>query len=248
MTDARRSLDQLGVSCGWRRGTGDWAGVAAAIAQGGKIEVIQEAGSARWRSHRLGQLLEFEGDRATERPAARLWISPIQRRFAPVSDFPKAQWHPRVLWVGLGCGRGAARDAIATAVDRVCQSHHLATAAIAGVATIDSKANEAGLLAFCRSRALPLRYFSSAALESIAVPHPSQTVAAVAGTPSVAEAAALLAAQSADAPSPSDRAFLRVTKQIVRQDNRPAITVAIAQACQELIDRTEADTEPVTSV
>jgi cobalt-precorrin 5A hydrolase/precorrin-3B C17-methyltransferase len=35
-------------------------------------------------------------------PKARIWISPTQRQFSRESNFPQVQWHPRVLWVGIG--------------------------------------------------------------------------------------------------------------------------------------------------
>jgi cobalt-precorrin 5A hydrolase / precorrin-3B C17-methyltransferase len=127
-----------------------------------------------------------------------------------------------VLWVGIGCGRGVTAEAIAQAVHTVLRSHHLPPAAIAGLASHDRKANEAGLLEFCHDRALPLRWFSAKELSSIAVPHPSAGVATWVATPSVAEAAAILA---------SDRGQLRVSKQIFRLDGKSKpVTIAIAEA------------------
>jgi cobalt-precorrin 5A hydrolase/precorrin-3B C17-methyltransferase len=114
-------------------------------------------------------------------------------------------------------------------VATVLQKQGLAQAAIAGIASIDLKANEPGLLAFCQAQDLPARWFSATALRSITVPNPSEVVAAEVGTPSVAEAAALLAAQVTE---------LCVTKQVVRQTGEPgAATIAIAQATQEYTGR-----------
>ena len=249
-SNALPGIDLLGVPFGWRRGEGDWTGVSAAIAKHSQqgstlsqpIQVIQEAGSTLWQNGLPAQHpFEFGfPDRQIERPAARIWISPMQRRFSSESDFPKVQWHPRVLWVGMGCERGTSSRLINTAVERVFQAAHLAEAAIAGVATIDLKADEAGLLEFCRDRALPLRCFPSEKLRSVQVPNPSEVVAAEVGTPSVAEAAAILAAQTVVAIEPTDEpATLRVTKQIVRQEGESgAVTIAIAQAPQELTGRT----------
>ena len=249
-SNALPGIDLLGAPFGWRRGEGDWTGVSAAIAKHSQqgstlsqpIQVIQEAGSTLWQNGLPAQHpFEFGfPERQIERPAARIWISPMQRRFSSESDFPKVQWHPRVLWVGMGCERGTSSRLIATAVEQVFQAAHLAEAAIAGVATIDLKADEAGLLEFCRDRALPLRCFPSEKLRSVQVPNPSEVVAAEVGTPSVAEAAAILAAQTVVAIEPTDEpATLRVTKQIVRQEGESgAVTIAIAQAPQELTGRT----------
>ncbi len=172
----------------------------------------------------------------------QVWISAqvrIPEPTAPIVTGPQVQWYPRALWVGLGCERGTAPAVIATAVTTALASQGLAPAAIAGIATIDRKADEAGLLAFCRDRDLPLICFTAEQLRSVPVPTPSDIVAAVVETPSVAEAAALLAAAQVDrvlgsAPSPC----LRVPKQIVRLPGQPgAVTVAIAQASVEYTGR-----------
>lgn len=251
-------MDMLGAPFGWQRGSGDWTGVSAAVARQQPVQVIQEAGSTLWQTalpadHSLQ--LGFPEHSATQpdqapQPSARLWISPIQRRFSLDADFPKAQWHPRVLWLGIGCERGTSRQLIESAVQQVCQAHHLAEAAIAGVATIDLKADEAGLVELCRDRQWPLRCFSAAMLRTVSVPNPSEVVEAEVGTPSVAEAAAILGSwemgdgKSSEQPSstpliPSPLHSLRVAKQIVRQPDQPgAVTVAIAQAEREYTGRT----------
>jgi len=226
-------VDQLGIPFGWTKGTGDWTAVSGAIARQEPIQVLQSAGSHLWQAS-LPADHPFHwgtGDRGTgDRGTAQVWITP----HLPVpSAIPAVYWHPRVLWLGMGCERGTSKELIAQAVQQVFQEYHLADAAIAGVATIDLKADEGGLLEFCRDRTLPLRCFSAAELRSVEVPTPSAVVAAEVGTPSVAEAAALLAAGSSQAD-----AALIVTKQIVRQAGQSgAVTLAVAQAAQEYTGR-----------
>lgn len=241
------SIDLLGEPFGWQRGSGDWTGVSAAIARQRPVQVIQEAGSTLWQAH-LPPHHSFHfgfpdypaasDTLPSVSPSARIWISPIQRTFSAESDFPKVQWHPRVLWVGIGCERGTSKQLIETAVQEVCQSHHLAKAAIAGVATIDIKADEVGILELCRDQQWALRCFSADDLRQVPVPTPSTIVEAEVGTPSVAEAAAILAASSSILPSSSAQPLLRVSKQVIRRPDQPgAVTVAIAQAEQEYIGR-----------
>ncbi|MBL1174597.1 precorrin-3B C(17)-methyltransferase [Pantanalinema sp. GBBB05] len=259
-------IDILGEPFGWVKGSGDWTGVSAAIARQLPLEVIQEAGSTLWQSHLPADhpfQFDFPEHMATVQetrptPAARIWISPIQRQFAPDSNFPKVQWHPRVLWVGIGCERGTPKTVIEQAIQQVFQAHHLAEAAIAGIATIDLKADEVGLVEFCQERQLPLRCFAADTLATIPVPHPSSVVEAEVGTPSVAEAAAIVASwgvggdredkgdrgdrgdsSSSSSSSPSSSSpSLRVTKQIFRLEGQPgAVTIAIAQAEQEYTGR-----------
>jgi cobalt-precorrin 5A hydrolase / precorrin-3B C17-methyltransferase len=242
-------IDGLGLPFGWRRGTGDWTKVAAAIARQEPVQVIQEAGTDLWQTH-LPAHHTFQfgfpeyADRVTDeaaKPKARIWISPIQRQFAPESDMPRVQWHPRVLWVGIGCERGTPKELIDLAIRQVLPAHHLAEGAIAGIATIDLKADEVGLLEVCRDRHLPLRCFPAERLRAVSVPNPSATVEAEVGTPSVAEAAALLATFPASPVStvvPSTSNALRVSKQIIRSDSWPgAVTIAVAEAEQEYTGR-----------
>ncbi|MEM6522105.1 MAG: cobalamin biosynthesis protein, partial [Cyanobacteria bacterium P01_C01_bin.70] len=156
-------IDVLGQPFGWQQGTGNWTAVASAIAQGQAVQVIQEAGSSLWEAqlpevHSL-QLGWTEGSAKPSRPApqARVWISPVQRRFAVDTAMPKVQWHPRVLWVGLGCERGTSKALMAQAITAALQSRHLAMGAIAGVASLDLKADEPGLVQLCEERGWPLR-------------------------------------------------------------------------------------------
>ena len=186
-------LDMLDIPRSWHRGTGDWMGVAAAMNRGETVEVIQEVGSTLWR-HSLPEKHSLYWEGEPQSPIkARIWISFTQRRFAPESAVPKVQWHPRVLWVGIGCKAGTSRQLIETAIQTVCRSYHLAEGAIAGIATIDSKAGEVGLLELCRSRNWPLKTFPTDILSSVEVPNPSGIAATAVGTPSVAEAAAVCA-------------------------------------------------------
>ncbi|MBD1875245.1 precorrin-3B C(17)-methyltransferase [Nodosilinea sp. FACHB-131] len=219
-------VDVLGVPFGWSKGSGDWTGVSAALAHSKTVEVLQDCGTTLWQDH-LPPTHPFVFE-SVRNPAARLWISPIQRQFAPESDFPKAQWHPRVLWVGIGCERGTPQAVIEAAIARVCRAGHFAWGAIAGLASLDLKADEVGLVALCQDHHWPLRCFTAEELKTIPVPNPSTVVEAAVQTPSVAEAAAMLAAGG----------DLRVTKQVVRVEGQPgAVTVAIAQAEREYIPR-----------
>ncbi len=224
------AIDIFGFTYGWRKGEGDWTGVMAAVAKQQTIQIVQEAGSTLWQEH-LPQKhpFSFVSDTQTEiKPQAQIWISPIKRKIAPKKDFPRVQWHPKVLWVGIGCERGTSRALIETAIDETCKTYHLATESIAGITSINLKADEAGIIEVCQRRNLILKTFTAEQLDQVHVPTPSAVVKQEVGTHSVAEAAAILAGEN-----------LLVSKQIFRADNQSgAVTVAIAQADQEYIGRT----------
>ncbi len=96
--------------------------------------------------------------------------------------------------LGLGCDRGTADRTLASAVDRALASCGLDRRAVARAASIDKKADEPAILALAAAEGWPLSFYPAEALAQVEVPNPSATVLKHVGTPSVSEAAALLAA------------------------------------------------------
>jgi cobalt-precorrin 5A hydrolase/precorrin-3B C17-methyltransferase len=92
--------------------------------------------------------------------------------------------------VGVGASTDAPGDAAAALLDAALAEHGLARESLACVATIDRRAPDPVVTEL----GLPVRSFAADALATVEVPNPSPVVAAEVGTPSVAEAAALLAA------------------------------------------------------
>ncbi|WP_204102729.1 MULTISPECIES: precorrin-3B C(17)-methyltransferase [Spirulina sp. CCY15215] len=235
-------IDILGLPFGWKKGSGDWTGVSAAIAKQYPVEVIQEAGSTLWQNA-LPRDHPFQFQTETS-PQGRVWIGFTQRTFNPNADIPKVQWHPRVLWVGLGCERGTPKSLIDRGLKAVFQRNHLAEAAIAGIATIDIKADEVGILQLCKERDFPLRTFSAEALKSVAVPTPSPVVDREVGTPSVAEAACLLGCGGLEGTGlegtglVSKPPHLLVKKQVYKEEGvKGAVTIAVSLAETEFTGR-----------
>ncbi len=101
--------------------------------------------------------------------------------------------HPRCLALGVGCRRNADPDAVTAGVRRSLEAAGLSPAAVAVVASADLKADEPALHRLARDLGVRLVTFPSDRLASVPVPTPSARVAEAVGTPSVAEAAAVLA-------------------------------------------------------
>jgi cobalamin biosynthesis protein CbiG len=126
------------------------------------------------------------------------------------------------LWVGIGCQRGISKLAIQRAIESVFTEYNLDLATVAGLATLDLKANEPGLVEYCRESGWFLRIYSPERLNSVSVNDPSPRVASLVGTVSVAEASALCAARTT---------ILLVPKQIFRLGSEDGfVTLAIAQS------------------
>jgi cobalt-precorrin 5A hydrolase/precorrin-3B C17-methyltransferase len=99
---------------------------------------------------------------------------------------------PPSLVLGLGASRGVSADEVEQLVDRALADAGLSAASVTAAATVDAKADEAGLVAACARRGWPLTTYPADRLATVDVPNPSDEPAKVLGTPSVAEAAALL--------------------------------------------------------
>lgn len=127
------------------------------------------------------------------------------------------------LCLGIGCDRGTSEVTLERAVQQALALAGAAGEAVERVASITLKADEAGLLSLAQRRGWPLLFYPGEQLAEVTVPHPSETVRRHTGTPSVSEAAALLAAGTTDA------AALCVEKHRLRGDDGRNVTVSVAR-------------------
>ncbi|MFJ8233911.1 cobalamin biosynthesis protein [Streptomyces sp. NPDC094448] len=129
------------------------------------------------------------------------------------------------LVVGVGASRGTPAGEILGLVRDALRNAGLAPQDVRELATVDTKAGEPGLVAAARALGVPLVAHSAERLAGVAVPHPSDTVLAAAGTPSVAEAAALVGGGELLVPKRKSAPRGRpagATCAVVRRD-RPAV-------------------------
>ncbi len=103
---------------------------------------------------------------------------------------------PGTLALGIGCERGVAADDLAAFIFDIFKEHNLGKHAVACIATIDLKEDEAAIKEMARLGKIPMRLFEAARLdqETPRVSDPSDYVFETVGTHSVSEAAALAAA------------------------------------------------------
>jgi cobalt-precorrin 5A hydrolase/cobalt-precorrin 5A hydrolase/precorrin-3B C17-methyltransferase len=94
------------------------------------------------------------------------------------------------LVVGAGCSLQCPAGELAALVDAALAP---LDGTVVAVATVDRRGEEPAVIALARGFGVPLRTYAADVLAEVDVPTPSATVHAHVGTPSVAEAAALLA-------------------------------------------------------
>ncbi|MCF2972313.1 precorrin-3B C(17)-methyltransferase [Synechococcus sp. Nb3U1] len=231
-------LDLLGDPYGWRRGKGDWTQVAVALSRGEPVQVQQTCGTELWRRAWPAEQRLFT---PTAQAVAQIYIG---EQTLPTTGIPTVNWHPRMLWVGIGCERGTSRAWLEGSLRQLLQEQGLAWEAIAGLATLAVKQDESGLLELAQAYDWPLHFFAAEDLAGIPVPHPSEIVRQAVGTPSVAEAAALLAAESRSQlrqksvhETAAPQATLICPKRVCTSPSKEACTLAIARAPREYSPR-----------
>jgi cobalt-precorrin 5A hydrolase len=120
------------------------------------------------------------------------------------------------LVLGLGARAGVPEEELAAAIDAGLRQAGLEPTRINALVTLDRRAAEAGVQAVAQRYGWPVTGFAAAALATVDVPHTSGIVATATGTPSVAEAAALLAAGPDAVLVLPKTAFARSTVAIAR--------------------------------
>lgn len=133
---------------------------------------------------------------------------------------------PKVLFVGIGCRRGTPESEIAAFFEEVFALHHLSRNAVAGVASIDLKADEEGLLRFCGGQGFPVHFFTGEELMQVEGEYEfssSHFVKKTTGVDSVCERAAVRLAETRGADF-SRRRVQFIQKKIAKN----GVTIAIA--------------------
>ncbi|MFI6351590.1 precorrin-3B C(17)-methyltransferase [Streptomyces sp. NPDC050743] len=99
---------------------------------------------------------------------------------------------PPSLVVGVGASKGAPVEEVLGLIEGALREAGLSPKSVAELATVDAKAKEPGLVAAAGRLGVPLVTYSAGELAAVEVPNPSEAPLAAVGTPSVAEAAALV--------------------------------------------------------
>ncbi len=124
--------------------------------------------------------------------------------------------------LGLGCDRNTPLATVETAIGAALVACSTTWNDVQAVASIDLKADEPAFLQLAAEQGWTIRFYAAQALAQVDVPSPSETVRKHTGTPSVSEAAALLAAGT-------DKTNLIVEKHRYRGPDGRNATVSIAR-------------------
>ncbi|MGW2619832.1 precorrin-3B C(17)-methyltransferase [Streptomyces sp. NPDC001500] len=167
-------LDTLGLPV-----EGDVAGVTRALLDGGPVALDAEVA---WP---LPALPFAARDRTPGMPAVRLTDRAVEPGDGEVLVRPPS------LVVGVGASRGVPVDEVLDLVEGALRDAGLSPRSLAGLATVDAKRDEPGIVEAAARLAVPVVTYPAEELAKVEVPNPSDAPLAAVGTPSVAEASAL---------------------------------------------------------
>ena len=134
-------------------------------------------------------LVSNASDVRPERFRLLMVVSPFSH--SAVEGVQFIQYIPRVLQFGIGLAHQAPLQEVLEGLDALYYEHGINWEA-GNICTIDIKADEP-VIQYLKSEGYTVRFFTAEELSKVAVPTPSETVEKHVGTPSVCEAAALLA-------------------------------------------------------
>jgi cobalt-precorrin 5A hydrolase / precorrin-3B C17-methyltransferase len=177
-------LDEFGADLGFTVEPGsDLAAVGAAVLSGGRVTLSADQ---QWPLPPLPPNVV-----PTDRPEPG--VPAIVVTDQEIHNPERAVvYRPPSLIVGVGASRGAPAREIGQLIDGTLAELGLSASSVRHVATADRKADEPGLRAAAATRGWPVVTFPAGRLAAVQVPNPSEVVRRAVGTPSVAEAAALL--------------------------------------------------------
>ncbi|MFF2849192.1 precorrin-3B C(17)-methyltransferase [Streptomyces sp. NPDC058001] len=174
-------LDTLGMPY-----EGEVAGVSRALLDGEPVGLVAEV---PWPLPALPFTVGEPG--ASDAALVR-----VSDRLVPPADgdavVPQVVLRPPSLVAGVGGSRGVPVDEVEGLVRDALRDAGLSVRSLAALATVDAKATEPGITGAAARLGVPLLTYCADELAVVTVPNPSDAPLAAVGTPSVAEAAALI--------------------------------------------------------
>ncbi len=216
--ERRIPLDCFGEGWGWKRGGNnlDWRKLMISQSKGQKNIVFQSKGSKLWQQLKACSNFSFlDNDDQISTKNIDLYIGHEKKNLC--------SWHPPSIIIGIGCERNTDEKLIQRAIEDSFSKNGLSLLSIAGIATIDKKNDELGLLNLSERNKWPIYFFSALQLSKVKVPTPSNVVMNEMGTASVAEAAALLKG------SESGRLIQKKQIYYSNLDEFGAVTIALVE-------------------
>ena len=215
------NIDSFGNQWGWKRSgdVKDWSKLVIKQSNNKNIFYSQSSGNNIWKNSEAGSTINQLSDEEDRHKGSIFHIS--------IFNDHKTTWHPPTLWIGLGCERNTSKELIEDSLQNFLVTSNLSPLSIAGFATIDLKKDEQAIINISNENNWPVKFFTSEELSKINTPNPSNIVLTEIGTPSVAEAACILAAGEGSKLLKEKRIFKSLDSLKTRSG---AVTIAVAES------------------
>ena len=220
------NLDSFGRNWGWNRSgsINNWSNLVIKESNKQQIFVKQYSGNKLWKESKSGKKFKNLSNKNKFDKEENIF-------FISTKNHHRLAWHPRTLWIGIGCERNTSAKFIEDCIKKLFLKYELSFFSIAGLATVDIKKDEKALIDITKTKNWPIKFFKSEDLIKVDVPNPSKIVFEEIGTFSVAEAASLLACGN-------EGGKIVIEKNIFKHkdpsgENLGAVTLSIAESMQQ---------------
>jgi len=219
-------LDAFGNHWGWNRSgsMNNWSNIVIKQSNKQQIFVKQYSGNKLWKESKSAKEIKYLSSQDKFEKEENTY-------FISTKNYHKLAWHPRTLWVGIGCERNTSAKFIEDCIKKLFLKYEISFFSVAGLATVDIKKNEKALIDITKTNNWPIKFFKNKDLLKVDVPNPSKIVFEEIGTFSVAEAASLLACGN-------EGGQIVIEKNIFKHKdpsgkNLGAVTLSVAESKQQ---------------
>lgn len=200
-------VDLFGAQFGWKIESFERATpVSAAVVNEEPVIIVQESGETDWWKYDKPLPSHFKVTQDIQEAirTAHEWKAALvvtHRLLSPIETEVLLKngvlYRPQNLVIGIGCNRGTSQEEIESVVHTAFEELGLSMRSVRRVASIDLKADEAGLLGFCQMHKFQFVTYTAEELNEISIAQPSDTVFKFTGAYGVSEPAARLASGAA---------------------------------------------------
>ena len=188
--------------------------VSAYMVNEEKIGIFQESGEKNWWEEKFPKNVTFyKSLEELKNSESKGYLIISDKTFE--TDNNMVIYRPKSLVVGIGLHWDTTKDTIRKGLDVCLKQFHFSPKSIKKIVSIKKSKDAKGLVEFANQMKVPLEYIEKQELAKIEIPNPSDVVKSFEGTPSVSEAAAIMASKG---------------KLVVeKQKFPPNLTIAIAR-------------------
>ncbi|WP_078553020.1 cobalt-precorrin 5A hydrolase [Bacillus alkalicellulosilyticus] len=175
--------------------------VSAAVVNEEPVAIIQESGESNWWKHKKPlprHMNVFSSlQEGLQEPFSAALV--ITHRDLSVDEKKQLEgkavlYRPKSIMIGMGCNRGTSAEEIEEVITSTLQELQFSISSVSGIATIDLKKDESGLLEVVNKYNWEFICYSADELNHVPIKNPSNTVFKYTGAYGVSEPAAMLAA------------------------------------------------------